>query len=390
MLAKKDPSNSTEALAPFRGSTRSELEDSQNLESNELTDLELEEISDDELEYGSVSYKVQGFDVAGLKRRLEQQQILIPRSSNNESIGEAENFQREFVWKKSQMDQFIESLLLGYPTPSIFLVEQSDNKYILMDGQQRLSTIKAFYDEKITSNTNETDKEFKLSYVTKILKGKKYSNLDESLRLKLDNTNINAIIVQSTERNDLAIHAIFQRLNSGGTPLTPHEIRVALYRGQLIRDINMVNSNDNWRKIYGRPDKRLRDHALIMKIIALDIDGQNYKNPMLSFLNNFAKLNRNGNDRIDEVIARFDKAAELLSQNGIGNRSENQIEAYFLGAMHALKIGLDLDREHVARSIALIDGNDTFAQLIKSRTTDTKAVKGRREIAERAFEKIGN
>lgn len=350
-----------------------------------LTDTEKEEISDESIEYGSVNYKVQGFDVYGLKLRLDKKQILIPQSSTNESIAETDNFQRNFVWKKAQMDRFIESLLLGYPTPSIFLVEQSDNKYILMDGQQRLTTLKAFYDEKIRCLGNGEDKEFKLTNVTAALKGFSYSTLDENLQLKLDNTNINAIIVQSTDRNYGAIHEIFQRLNSGGTPLTPHEIRVALHRGKLIRDINEVNANEFWRAIYGPRDRRLRDHALIMKILALHLYGQDYKNPMLSFLNNFAELNRDGNDLVTEAISRFTQAANLLSKIVASPRSESHIEAYFLGAMNALKLGNTLDQNLTSAAIANIDGDNDFALYTKSRTTDTAAVNARRRIAEKAF-----
>ncbi len=49
-----------------------------------------------------------------------------------------------FVWRKPQMDRFIESLLLGFPIPGIMLVEQSDKRYLVLDGQQRIKTLAAF------------------------------------------------------------------------------------------------------------------------------------------------------------------------------------------------------------------------------------------------------
>jgi hypothetical protein len=48
------------------------------------------------------------------------------------------------------MDRFIESLLLGFPIPGIMLVEQSDKRYLVLDGQQRLKTLQAFYANKHT------------------------------------------------------------------------------------------------------------------------------------------------------------------------------------------------------------------------------------------------
>jgi len=60
---------------------------------------------------------------------------------------EVEGFQRRFVWRRPQMDRFIESLLLGYPIPGIFLVQQSDKRYLVLDGQQRLTTLTKYYDD---------------------------------------------------------------------------------------------------------------------------------------------------------------------------------------------------------------------------------------------------
>src|SRR5438270_12857802 len=65
------------------------------------------------------------YPVDSLITRLDEGDIVIPRFDPEESVDEGiEGFQRDFVWKKSQMDKFIESLLLGLPVPGIFLVKQ--------------------------------------------------------------------------------------------------------------------------------------------------------------------------------------------------------------------------------------------------------------------------
>ncbi|KQP73962.1 hypothetical protein ASF40_00895 [Microbacterium sp. Leaf288] len=43
------------------------------------------------------------------------------------------------------MDRFVESLLLGFPIPGLFLVRQQDKRYLVLDGQQRLKTLQAFH-----------------------------------------------------------------------------------------------------------------------------------------------------------------------------------------------------------------------------------------------------
>jgi hypothetical protein len=62
---------------------------------------------------------------------------------------DVEGFQRRFVWKKFKMDRFVESLLLGYPVPAIFLVQQPNKKMLVLDGQQRLRTLQYFFSGKL-------------------------------------------------------------------------------------------------------------------------------------------------------------------------------------------------------------------------------------------------
>jgi hypothetical protein len=69
------------------------------------------------------------FDVHGLVRRLENNDIVIPTFDPDQPTESGlEGFQRRFVWRKPQMDRFIESLLLGYPVPGVFLVEEPNKK----------------------------------------------------------------------------------------------------------------------------------------------------------------------------------------------------------------------------------------------------------------------
>ena len=75
------------------------------------------------------------FDVDGLCRRLERGEIVVPR------------FQRSFVWNLRQASRFVESLLLGLPVPGIFLSRDFDeDKYVIIDGQQRLKSLQLFRD----------------------------------------------------------------------------------------------------------------------------------------------------------------------------------------------------------------------------------------------------
>src|SRR5439155_8553956 len=86
------------------------------------------------------------YPVDGLIKRLENADINIPLFSLPPTRGTLTvRFQREFVWKKTQSDRFIESLLLGLPVPGIFLVKEPDNTLLVLDAQQRLRTLQGCY-----------------------------------------------------------------------------------------------------------------------------------------------------------------------------------------------------------------------------------------------------
>ena len=235
-----------------------------------------------------VVYSGQDFDVEGLVRRLNRGDMLVPQFGHNDQrIGTA-GFQRNFVWNKPQMDRFVESLILGYPIPSILLVRQPDQRYLILDGQQRLRTLQRFYEGK------HQDRTFNLNNVSEDFRGLSYATLSESQRRTIDNTYIQATIVDTdgSMQSQEAIYQIFERLNSGGTQLTAHEIRVALYAGRLIDLMHDLNQTQDWRKVYGPPSPRLRDQELVLRIIALFRDEQHYARPLKRFLNQFTAANR--------------------------------------------------------------------------------------------------
>ncbi|MCA2249973.1 DUF262 domain-containing protein [Mycobacterium intracellulare] len=260
-----------------------------SIDDRTLSDEELADLIDVERSPARVTFSTQDFSIDGLVKRLNRNSMVVPQFGGNDDVVQVPGFQRGFVWSKVQMDRFIESLLLGYPVPGIFLVKQAeDNRLLILDGQQRLITLQRFY------NRLHNGKEFVLTYVGDEFKGLTYHSLDESLQFKLDDSYMQATIVAAdgSPEVDDSIFQIFERLNSGGTQLTPHEIRVALYAGPLMASIEALNGGSDWRKLFGAKSKRIRDHELIMRILALYSDGKGYSRPLKNFLNKFAQNNR--------------------------------------------------------------------------------------------------
>jgi len=156
----------------------------------------------------SVRYAISSYGadypVDGLVKRLQSGDIQIPQ------------FQRKFVWTHAQCSRFIESLLLGLPVPGIFLSrEEGTQKLFVIDGQQRLMTLKCFYEGIING------REFRLRGVNEEFEGLTYNTLQDADRRRLDDSILHATIVRQEEPEDdqSSIYLVFERLNTGGTPL---------------------------------------------------------------------------------------------------------------------------------------------------------------------------
>lgn len=354
-----------------------------------LTDAELEDLTDSEDPPVEVTFSSQDFDVAGLVRRLEAQSILVPRLGTSDPRVDPAGFQRGFVWTRAQMDRFIESLLLGYPVPGIFLVKQAQNRLLVLDGQQRLLTLQYFIKGQFK------DKPFALTNVSRDFRGLTYRSLTESLRFKLDDSYMQATIVStdgSPEVNN-AIYQIFERLNSGGTQLTPHEIRVALAAGPLIEYLEGLNNEPAWRGLYGPRSQRLRDQELILRILALYGESDRYSRPLKTFLNRYATDHRELDRSVTSAGDLF-KSASAVLMNQIGPRAfrrpgVNQVnvaqaEAIMVGLMRATANNGRVP-EGIPRKIQNLQEDLEFVGATTKATADNDSVSLRIAKSEREF-----
>lgn len=286
------------------------IEEVVDVDDRTLRDEELADLVDVEASPARVTFSTQDLSIDGLVKRLNRKSMLVPQFGGQDELVQVAGFQRGFVWSKAQMDRFIESLLLGYPVPGIFLVKQAnDNRMLILDGQQRLVTLQRFY------NGLHAGREFTLQYVGDEFRGLTYDTMDESLQFKLDDSYMQATIVAAdgSAEVDESIFQIFERLNSGGTQLTPHEIRVALFAGPLMASVESLNSSEHWRSLYGHKSKRIRDHELIMRILALYSDSTRYSRPLKAFLNNFARDNRAEDMTSDDRGVLFMQTVEKIA-----------------------------------------------------------------------------
>ena len=209
-----------------------------------------------------------------LQRQIDKVRAEIKTDSYPMSIGEWINlyndneidihpeFQRFYRWSSNQKTRFIESILLGIPIPPIFVSQSEKGIWDVVDGLQRLSTIYEF----VGILHDEDGKKLPLLILegTKYLpslKGKVWEDrknpsrsLDQMQRLSIKRTklHVNIILRESDEK---AKYELFQRLNTGGSPLSEQEVRNCL--------MVMVNRN------FYESLKRLAEYQLFQDSISL-------------------------------------------------------------------------------------------------------------------------
>lgn len=150
----------------------------------------------------------------------------------NNEIDIHPEFQRFYRWNPTQKSNLIESFLLGIPIPPIFVSQRSDGVWDVVDGLQRLSTIYQFVGIlKDEHNKNVSPLVLEKTKYLPSMEGMKWddnrkpeNSLTPEQKLLIKRTKISVSIVLR-ESDAIAKYELFQRLNTGGSNLTPQEVR---------------------------------------------------------------------------------------------------------------------------------------------------------------------
>lgn len=162
-------------------------------------------------------------------------------------------YQRRLRWSVAQKSKLIESLLLNIPIPPVFLYESDAARYEVMDGQQRLNTVREFMAGEFALTSLD---------VLSPLNGLRYSRCPPRIKRAFDRASISAIVLlleSEVEKSPKSLSLIdirrfiFDRLNTGGTRLNPQEIRNALNPGEFNKMIIELTKFNYFTQVFDIP-----------------------------------------------------------------------------------------------------------------------------------------
>ena len=214
----------------------------------------------------------------------------------------APNFQRNNnIWDATAQSRLIESLLIRIPLPAFYMDATDDNRWLVVDGSQRLSALKHFAIDKTTRLKS-------LEYLSQF-EGYSYDDLPRNLQRRINETQITVFLIEEGTPEEVKFN-IFKRINTGGLPLSAQEIRHALNQGPANDYITSLARTTEFRTAVddGVSDLRMADRECVLRFLAFILSPpEDYKSKEFDiFLNQqMASLNRMSSSDLETLGNRF-------------------------------------------------------------------------------------
>ncbi|MDK2412390.1 DUF262 domain-containing protein [Aphanizomenon sp. PH219] len=354
---------------------------------------------------------------------------LINLYKNDELIIRPE-YQRLFRWSETQKTALIESILLSIPIPPIFVAEDKNGVWELVDGLQRVSTFISFFgelkgdgweinyqEEDVNSSVEEgeeieegngevTEEEKTLNKWTlqegglvNSLQGFNVDTLPTNLKINLKRAVCRVEILRGESSTSMK-YELFKRLNSGGSKLTPQEIRNAIYRGinpRLNELLLKISQNEVFKTLTQLTRGKLNelcDQELVLRFFAFYKNAENVNENMEKFLNKFMENTVSNTDfdynNYESLIIRV---LELINQIGddkiFRNASNLFVPAYFEGILIGVAQNIDKyaeDIELLKSKITQLKSDTDFKRYSGTASNSRSRIRNRLKRADEIFQ----
>ncbi|AFZ55962.1 DUF262 domain-containing protein [Anabaena cylindrica FACHB-243] len=276
-----------------------------NNQQMELLDQE-DDVNDDfNFEQEDEDENLEPFDPTKIRVKTKPMTMdLLLKRIEYDEIDLAPDFQRQSdIWTLKAKSRLIESLLIRIPLPAFYIDATNDDKWIIIDGLQRISTFKSFILDKALKLTG-------LQFLTDLEKNK-YDDLPRHYQRRIDETELTVYLIEPGTPSEVKYN-IFERVNTGGLPLNPQELRQAMNPGQAIKILKKLANLPEFERVTTLSKKkkqRMDDHEFILGFIAFTLN--NYEEyPVRKgrkyFLHEAMKqLNKIDSNLTDKIVNNF-------------------------------------------------------------------------------------
>lgn len=260
-----------------------------------------------------------------IDQKLYTLQNIVDRLQEDE-IELTPDYQRNLVWNTAKKSRLIESIFLNIPLPSFYFDATNPSKWIVIDGLQRLSSIKEFFIDKTLVLQG-------LEYLS--LNGKKADEVPQSYIRRSMERNITGIMMLPSTPSDIKFN-IFKRINTGGVSLNSQEIRNALATNRVRKVLLKFSKSPEFLKAtsYSISDSRMLDKEFVLRYLSFRInDIEQYKKS-----NSF-------DDFLTKSCERLDKIDESI------------IDEMYDDFVMSMKTNYEIFGKKAFRKISISDGN---------------------------------
>jgi len=310
-------------------------------------------------------------------------------------------FQRHYRWTDYQKTRFIESIIIGIPVPPIFVAEDKDGRWELVDGLQRLSTIFSFFG--ILKTIPE-----KNNWI--MIDGDLIQSLDQfmckdlplKIQLNIKRASCRIEIIKWNSKYDLRFE-LFNRLNTGGSPLTNQEIRNSLFReisSEFNTFLKKLGSNKDFIKIININQEQLDElyhEELVLRFMSLYQNSKNVKKSIAQHMTDFMREsaeNKNFNYNLYETV--FTKTISILSPLGSnafrakGNNFSTAVyDTTMIGISENIHLYGSAKVEKIRSKIDLIRSDDKYQAMTRSGGNNSvERVRKRLQFSKEIFGKL--
>lgn len=315
-----------------------------------------------------IKYDTRDYVIEHIVEKFRKDEFFVPRE-----------YQRNFIWDERNKCNFIESLLMGLPIPFMFFADIDDGRVEIVDGAQRVQTMVQFVENNLVLNDLD---------VLTSSNGFRFGDFDIAIQRRFLNTSVRVVFLE--EGTVVATRQeIFKRINTGGIPAEPREVRRGALEGKFMNFLTECTNNELFNDLAPRSQKvesRFEGFELVSRFFAYydsfqsNFDG--YDGKVAKYIDKYIEdKNKQWQTDDSEILVYKQRFEDMLSfaQQLLGKRgfrktvnAKSTPRARFEAISVGIALALSTNNNIITEKSDWID-SDEFREITSSDAANNKS-----------------